>query len=153
MHSVLGLVAMQQRVGLGVVAHIGDSGDERLGQARISISNNVRIQSEALKIFLLGLSHFRVPPSAFSFRRTGRIGDRCIDNGIVFTYESFGGQNGDDGSKDSPSQTIFFEQARYLSEATELDGLQMQFQDVHSDVPCFEANKSNVLPAPFQIAN
>jgi len=66
-----GLVAMQQRLRLGDVAHISGSGDQRMGQSRISIHANVRLHTKMPLISLLGLVHFRVALTVSIFVEQG----------------------------------------------------------------------------------
>jgi len=111
-----GLVAMQQRVGLGDVAHIGGSGDQRMGQSRISINTDVRLHTKMPLISLLGLVHLRVARPIFVFRRAGGFDDRRIYDRTFFEQQSFGRQNGVDGGEDSLGEIVFFQQATELEQ-------------------------------------
>ena len=48
-----------------------------------------------------------------------------------------------------PDRTESRQQQSATDEAHPVGGRQMQFQDVHSDLPCFEGNKTKVRQRPF----
>jgi len=108
------LTAVQKRIGLGDVAHIGFSRDHGRGEPRISIDTNVRLHTEVPLITLLGLVHFRVERSVLVFRRRRRCVDRRIDDSACSKPKALGGQELVDGCEVAFSQLVLFHQAPKL---------------------------------------
>jgi hypothetical protein len=93
------LITVQQRMGLGDVAEIRSSGDQRIGQSRIRINTNVRLHFEVPMVTLLGLMHLQVARYVFVFCRGRRFDALRIHGRAFLEQQFFGRQKGVDGKR------------------------------------------------------
>jgi hypothetical protein len=74
------LVTVQERMGLGNVAHVGGGGHHRVSQARLGINTNVRLHAKVPLVTFLGLVHLGVTLPVPVLGRAWRGNDRRIDH-------------------------------------------------------------------------
>lgn len=77
------LVAVQQLVDVGDIRHGGCRAHHAVYQPRFIINADVRLHAKVILVPLLGLVHFRVALAVLVLGRTGRIDQRCIDDGAL----------------------------------------------------------------------
>ena len=77
------LIAVQQLIDLGDIGHVGRRAHYAVHQTRFVIGADVGLHAKIILVSLLGLVHFRVALAVLVLGRTGRIDQRCIDDGAL----------------------------------------------------------------------
>src|SRR3989344_680364 len=120
-------VAMQQFVHLGDIRHIGRRAHYAVHQTRFVIGADVGLHAKIILVSLLGLVHFRVALAVLVLGRTGRIDQRCIDDGALAQRQAAVAQIAIDDSEDAGRQLVFLQQAAEVENGGFVgDALQVQ---------------------------
>ena len=110
------LVAVQQRLGLGHVGHMGRRADDRMHQPRLGIDADVRLHAELPLVALLRLVHLRIALSRRVLRRRRRSDDRRIHHRPAPQEQTLGRQMRVDRREDRVRQLLVFQQAPELQQ-------------------------------------
>lgn len=107
---------MEERLGLGHIAHVGGGAHHRVHQSGLGIDADMRLHAEMPLIAFLRLVHLLIP---FPFPVLGRrrCGDQGgVDNRAFPQQKTFLGQMGVDGIEDGFGQLVRFQQAAELEQ-------------------------------------
>jgi hypothetical protein len=108
--------AMQQRMRLGHIRHVGRAGDEGMGDPRVSINADVCLHPKVPFVAFLGLVHLRVTFATLILRRGRCSNDRPVDDRAFLEQQTFQRQMRVDGSEDALSQTMGLQQTAELEQ-------------------------------------